>query len=142
VLKKIPQSTRLVLCPDHVTGELPDRIRLSDLTAGTVKTVKTRRGQTAIVFLQGGRPRAFDSRCPHMGADLAQAICAGAESDIVCPWHGYRYSGATGELLENPNETIMKGIRVPSVHFDPSLRTAYKLREYQIEIEDGWIRVG
>ena len=73
-----------------------------------------------------------------MGSNLVAAACI--DGDLVCPWHGYRYSGQTGTLVANPNEAIMKTLRVPSATFDPGLKQNYQLRERALEIEDGWVR--
>lgn len=142
MLRKIPQSTRLVLCSDEgrEAHNAPERLPLAELVEGTIRAIKTRRGRIAVVILQEGHPRCYDARCPHMGADLTKAS-VGGKGDVICPWHGYRYDGKSGAFLENPNETIMKGMRVAGRHFDPQLRPAYRLKEYAVEIKDGWIEV-
>lgn len=141
MLKTIDSSTRPILCANEEIDDAPERLLLSDLAEGAIRAVKTARGQTAIIILQDGKPRAFDARCPHMGADLSKATCVGSIGDVVCAWHGYRYSGKTGALIENPNEAILKAIRTPSTHFDPRLRPPHRLREYPLEIRDGWVVV-
>lgn len=139
MLKKLPQSQLPILCPNEECDDAPDRLRLSDLSESAVKPLKTALGQLVIVLLSNGRPRAFDARCPHMGSNLVTAACVGG--DIVCHWHGYRFSGESGALVANPNEAIMKTLRVPSVAFDPTIKPSYQLRERALEVEDGWVRV-
>ena len=40
---------------------------------------------------------AFDSQCPHRGADLLQANINGL-SEIICPLHQYRFDLKTGQV--------------------------------------------
>lgn len=40
---------------------------------------------------------AFDSQCPHRGADLLQAHINGL-SEIICPLHQYRFDLKTGQV--------------------------------------------
>ena len=143
MLKKIPQTDHLVLCPNEEPppAELPGRLLFQDLAEGTVYQVRSRRGQASIVVLRDGAPRAFDARCPHMGADLTKATCVGADNRIQCPWHGYRFGGDTGVIVENPNEEAMKVIRIASPNFDQDLKPPFKLRDYDVEVVDGWVYV-
>jgi nitrite reductase/ring-hydroxylating ferredoxin subunit len=41
-----------------------------------------------------GKPVVFQRRCPHEGADLSAG--AVVDGQIVCPWHGLRFSAADG----------------------------------------------
>ncbi len=43
-----------------------------------------------IVFLDQGKPRAFHSICPHMGAKMER--CG---ENLRCPWHGLEFSTKT-----------------------------------------------
>jgi toluene monooxygenase system ferredoxin subunit len=56
-------------------------------------------GKTEVVIMwpEGGRPRAFNARCPHEGVSLAQGIFNG--STLICPAHGWVFDGHTGEGL-------------------------------------------
>ena len=137
MLKKIPHAARLILCPSEPGAEPPLRLRLSALTQDSVKALRGARGQIAAVILRDGKPRAFDARCPHMGAPLETGRCV--SGDLICPWHGYRFSGESGALLENPNHAVMKTLRLPSASFNPELKPNYRLREYPLTITDGWI---
>jgi len=40
---------------------------------------------------------AFDSQCPHRGADLLQANINGA-GEIICPLHQYRFDLKSGQV--------------------------------------------
>ncbi|HET9442318.1 MAG TPA: Rieske (2Fe-2S) protein [Acidimicrobiales bacterium] len=54
-------------------------------------------GRYLAVFLVDGQVRVLDNRCLHVGNPLD----GGAVVDGVlhCPWHGWSYDVATGELL-------------------------------------------
>jgi len=43
---------------------------------------------------------AFESKCPHMSADMTHAKVNGL-NEVVCPWHAYRFSLTTGEEAES-----------------------------------------
>lgn len=51
-----------------------------------------------VVVRQGDRVHVLEARCPHSGGPLALGTCSGEE--IVCPWHGARFSLRTGEVVE------------------------------------------
>lgn len=46
------------------------------------------------VFWNGGKPRAVDNRCPHMGFPLAQGTVA--DGILTCHWHHARFDLASG----------------------------------------------
>lgn len=71
--------------------------------------------RTIGIFRVGGRLYAYENTCPHQGGPVCQGLVIAAvrerldsenrsigyafdESDmrIVCPWHGYEFSIATG----------------------------------------------
>jgi nitrite reductase/ring-hydroxylating ferredoxin subunit len=47
-----------------------------------------------------GSIHALHGRCPHHNGPLGQGNLAGGH--IVCPWHAWEFSCATGELDYNP----------------------------------------
>ena len=67
-------------------------------------------GKTKPVFLHGdalfvcrardGALSAFADRCPHRGARLSDGACEGDE--VVCPFHGWRFSLRDGSLSAAP----------------------------------------
>jgi len=56
---------------------------------------------TPIVLLRaGGQARAFQGKCPHAGAPLAEgAVCHGR---LICPWHKAAFRAEDGALCEPP----------------------------------------
>ena len=51
----------------------------------------------AVFVLDDGTIRAIDDACPHHGASLAYAPVCGDQ--VVCPWHDWRISLATGQAM-------------------------------------------
>ncbi len=49
---------------------------------------------------QGGEVRALADRCSHRGAPLSDGEVA--DGCVTCPWHGSRFSLATGEVVRGP----------------------------------------
>lgn len=55
-------------------------------------------GQKTIGLLRlGDELFAFESQCPHRGADLLQANINGA-GEIICPLHQYRFDLKSGQV--------------------------------------------
>jgi len=57
--------------------------------------------ETPILLLRaGGQVRAFQGKCPHAGAPLAEgAVCHGR---LICPWHKAAFRAEDGALCEPP----------------------------------------
>jgi nitrite reductase/ring-hydroxylating ferredoxin subunit len=50
---------------------------------------------------EDGRPRVMDAHCPHLGAHLA--VGGRVEQECIrCPFHGWRFDGASGRCVEIP----------------------------------------
>ncbi|MGH2544741.1 MAG: Rieske (2Fe-2S) protein [Ardenticatenaceae bacterium] len=59
-------------------------------------------GDRPIVLAQiQGQVRAFDARCPHASADLAEGDLR--PGYVICPLHAYRYDLRTGRCLKPPD---------------------------------------
>ena len=70
--------------------------RLSDLPAGRGWPVRIGDRRLA-VFADGGRLYALDNVCLHAGSPLDDgAVWRGC---VTCPWHGWRYELASGDLM-------------------------------------------
>jgi nitrite reductase/ring-hydroxylating ferredoxin subunit len=69
--------------------------RLDQLHEGRGRPARVA-GYYLAVFLVDGRVHVLDNQCAHVGSPLA----GGAVDDgcVVCPWHGWRYRLATGDL--------------------------------------------
>ena len=82
-------------------------------------------GCDIVVFRDAGRVFALDDRCPHRGVRLSAGTCAYAGSGTIsCPYHGWTFDGATGEL----RAALMDGPDAPIVG-KVSLRH-YPVREF------------
>ena len=59
-------------------------------------------GRDLVLYRTGsGVPRVVDAHCPHLGAHLG--VGGKVEGDCVrCPFHGWRFDGATGACVEIP----------------------------------------
>ena len=66
---------------------------VQEVPAGKSKQVKVG-GKTIALFNVDGTFHALDDACPHRGASLWEGSVAGGE--VTCPWHGARFSLATG----------------------------------------------
>ncbi|MEX0679018.1 MAG: Rieske (2Fe-2S) protein [Pirellulales bacterium] len=53
----------------------------------------------AVFNLGGGRYRAINDVCPHMGASLADGALE--EGVVTCPWHAWRFRVADGAWCDN-----------------------------------------
>lgn len=70
--------------------------RVDELVEGRGRPVRAGDRYLA-VFLVDGRVRALDNECRHVG----NPVDGGAveEGRLTCPWHGWTYDVATGDLL-------------------------------------------
>jgi nitrite reductase/ring-hydroxylating ferredoxin subunit len=64
---------------------------------------------------------AFDDMCPHVGGSLRGGKVAGAA--VTCPWHGRRYSLASGRCVS-------------------ARRAGARLRRWQAWIDGGQVWIG
>ena len=75
-------------------------IAVSELPEGTQKAV-TVAGQDVALFHHGGKITALCGTCPHEGGPLAEGkVERGADGvlRVVCPWHGWKFDIATGNM--------------------------------------------
>ena len=75
-------------------------IAVSELPEGTQKAV-TVAGQDVALFHYGGKITALCGTCPHEGGPLAEGkVERGADGvlRVVCPWHGWKFDIATGNM--------------------------------------------
>ena len=72
--------------------------------AGDGRKVITAEGLSVGVFLVEGQWHALQNSCLHRGGP----VCKGPLTDgiLTCPWHGYQYKLATGELLLDPDAKL------------------------------------
>jgi nitrite reductase (NADH) small subunit/3-phenylpropionate/trans-cinnamate dioxygenase ferredoxin subunit len=70
--------------------------RTADIPEGRGRAVRVE-GCSVALLREGGKILAVADACPHMGASLADGTLR--EGVVTCPWHGWRYDGASGEGL-------------------------------------------
>ena len=70
---------------------------LEDLETGKLVAAG---GQSIAIFNLGGRLYAIENTCPHRGGPLSQGMMAGEE--VICPWHGSRFSVKNGAVITPP----------------------------------------
>jgi nitrite reductase/ring-hydroxylating ferredoxin subunit len=92
--------------------------RVEDVPAGTVRRVRARDEEIALVHCDGGF-YAVQQQCIHLQGPLGEGKLEGCV--LTCPWHGWQYDVTTGR-----NE------------FD----LAIQLRTYDVQVQDGEVRVG
>ena len=61
-------------------------------------------GRVVGLFRQDGGVVAVDGLCPHAGGPLATGYCR--DGVVMCPWHGWQFSLATGEHCSTPQITV------------------------------------
>jgi len=79
------------------------KAELDELEGGKLVEVG---GRAIAIFNLGGRYYAIDNVCPHRGGPLSEGTIAG--DDVICPWHGARFSIKTGAVLGPP---AMQGVK-------------------------------
>ena len=98
-------------------GEFVPVARVEDLPPGSVATVRAGEEEIALAHCDGGF-YAVQQHCLHLQGPLGEGTVE--DCVLTCPWHGWQYDVRTGK-----NE------------FD----LAIQLRTYDVQIEDGEIRV-
>jgi nitrite reductase/ring-hydroxylating ferredoxin subunit len=118
------------------TGPATDRVatprgtrtvvaRVEDFPLGARRFVEVA-GRSIGVLNIDGRYYALRNTCPHHGAPLCEGVVKGTMADtpaheysyvrhnefIVCPWHGYEFTLATGRSLVEPDKTRVQTYEV------------------------------
>ena len=70
--------------------------RLDELVDGRGMPVRVG-GRYLAVFLVDGEVHVLDNECAHVGSPLDSGPVG--DGRLVCPWHGWTYELATGELV-------------------------------------------
>lgn len=70
---------------------------LADLAEGEMRDFLLDGREVVVTWARGGRPCAFDARCPHEGISLAFGEFDGNE--LVCGAHQWSFDGQTGECI-------------------------------------------
>ena len=61
-------------------------------------------GKTICVANVNGTITAMENVCLHMGGPLGQGYIE--RGKVVCPWHGWEYDPATGQLEDDPKTKL------------------------------------
>ncbi|CAK8673804.1 unnamed protein product [Clavelina lepadiformis] len=72
------------------------------LEKGRVKSVYVFGTQLAVFRNKRGTVRIVDAYCPHLGANLAVGGKVVNSDCLECPFHGWKFSGETGKLVDVP----------------------------------------
>ena len=81
----------------------------SALAPGDVQPLHAFGRDLVLYRAESGEPRLIDAYCPHLGAHIGAG--GKVEGDgIRCPFHGWRYDGASGRCTDIP---YLKGGRIP-----------------------------
>ncbi|MBZ5521621.1 MAG: Rieske (2Fe-2S) protein [Acidobacteriia bacterium] len=75
--------------------DLPEEGKVREFQAGD---------KTICVACVGGRFSALENQCPHRGGPLGQGVIE--KGKVVCPWHGWEFDAATGQVGHNPAARI------------------------------------
>jgi nitrite reductase/ring-hydroxylating ferredoxin subunit len=118
-----------------------DSIPLADLPEGVMRPKLLANGKRVVLLRTGENVRAFHEACPHMGADLAEATFCRKTSTIRCKWHGYLFDH-DGRFLENPNEKMMRLLRVETEHYKPGTAPKFRLGVVPCRVVSGRVFVG
>lgn len=76
-------------------------------------------GRDIVLFRDNSKLFALDDRCPHRGVKLSAGKCAYPGSGTIsCPYHGWTFDGATGQLraalMDGPDAPIVGKVSVHS----------------------------
>lgn len=73
-------------------------------------------GREVLVYRVAGVPRATANVCPHLGGPLQ--ACG---DELVCAWHGAKFSLATGERVSGPAKAGSQLMHLPTKVIDNAL---------------------
>ncbi len=73
-------------------------LKENDLEEGQMKNLRVR-GKSILLVKRAGQVYALSNVCPHMGCSMHKGILR--ENLVMCPCHGWKFDGRTGEHTEN-----------------------------------------
>ncbi|MGO2884937.1 MAG: FAD-dependent oxidoreductase, partial [Psychrobacter celer] len=83
---------------DKIAAKNLVTINKSDIPDGGMKSYKQEDDSIILVTRDRDEFSAFDSKCPHAGADLGEGLRCGDR--VICPWHHGSFDSRDGTLLE------------------------------------------
>ena len=108
-----------------------------DITDGVLKPV-TYLDQQLIVYRDAnGDARVADAYCPHLGAHLASHDGCITGGELVCPFHKWRFDGATGKCNSIPYTNVVPPQAKLALYPDPG-----NLRDGVDVVPSGGCRAG
>lgn len=119
-----------------------DWMHVSEIVEGRINVKILSTGKKAIVLRKGATIRVYAESCPHLGADLSEARYCPSEGTLQCRWHGYVFASETGDMIENPNTSMMTELRKKSRCFDPSAGPRYRLVALPHEVRGDRVFIG
>jgi len=78
-----------------------------DVVEGALKAVSYLDQQLIVYRDANGAARVADAYCPHLGAHLASHDGCITGGEVVCPFHKWRFDGATGKCNSIPYTNIV-----------------------------------
>lgn len=78
-----------------------------DIVEGVLKPVTYLEQQLVIYRDANGEVHAADAYCPHLGAHLASHDGGITGGELVCPFHKWRFDGATGKCSSIPYTNVV-----------------------------------
>lgn len=101
----------------------------SEIAGGVLNVVELSELKKIALVSSGEEMRAYDMQCPHLGGDLSEGRFV--DGEVLCPWHGYRFSTTDGRFVGNPNVDSTRLARGRSASFDPDRDPGCRLRAYE-----------
>jgi nitrite reductase/ring-hydroxylating ferredoxin subunit len=120
----------------------PQPIELATLDRDSPNRRELGEGLEVVVLVRGEDLSIFRDLCPHMGGSLSEGEFDAQDNALRCPWHGYAYDAATGELSRNPNDEIFACMKGLYKSYKPEKTPKYRLAPLAYEREQGkaWVR--
>ena len=75
--------------------------KINDVAEGEGKSILVGEESLAL-FRSGGKYYALKNTCPHAGGPLGEGVIHNG-TEVICPWHGWRFDITTGRCLANPS---------------------------------------
>jgi len=72
----------------------------ADIKPGEARVVECAGRSLALCNVEG-KFYALDNTCLHRGGPIGEGFIDG--NTVTCPWHGWQYDVATGEMKMNPS---------------------------------------
>lgn len=86
-------------------GTSVDVAEANELKVGQMRLLHVKGQRIVLARTEDGHV-AFDDRCPHRGASLADGVLACGM--VTCPWHGSQFQTGTGAVAAGPAESAIR----------------------------------